>query len=334
MKTRLKVTVRAKRIVRACLAAAVMLAACIMLSSCAPVLSLNPKYSYTSFELEIGQSIPTDIGEFVDMSGLSDEDRDFVVANTEILYDGEPVDDKVFDDAGDHSLSINYMGRQYRRYDITITDEEPPVFTRAENVYTFEGIPLADEDSDNMFDAEDNSGKVRIKVKKSDVDYYKAGKYKVTATATDKSGNKATAKAYVVVQAPEYGAKGTYVFVSIPNQTLTYFVDSEPVLECPVVTGNTYNGHSTPRGTFHLNYKSRNITLKGTEDNGDEYESFVSYWMAFIGSSYGLHDATWRGRFGGNIYQGAGSHGCVNMPYASAAELYEMIEPGTPVLIY
>jgi lipoprotein-anchoring transpeptidase ErfK/SrfK len=56
--------------------------------------------------------------------------------------------------------------------------------------------------------------------------------------------------------------------------------------------------------------------------------------MAFIGSSYGMHDATWRTNFGGNIYQSGGSHGCVNMPYESAARLYEIIEPGTPVLIY
>ena len=56
--------------------------------------------------------------------------------------------------------------------------------------------------------------------------------------------------------------------------------------------------------------------------------------MAFIGSSYGLHDATWRSNFGGDIYQTSGSHGCVNMPYESAKELYGLIDAGTLVLIY
>ena len=56
--------------------------------------------------------------------------------------------------------------------------------------------------------------------------------------------------------------------------------------------------------------------------------------MAFIGSSYGLHDATWRTNFGGDIYKGAGSHGCINMPYASAAKLYDLIDAGTLVMIY
>ena len=119
----------------------------------------------------------------------------------------------------------------------------------------------------------------------------------------------------------------------VVHAILTYFVDGRPVLDCPVVTGRVY-GHSTPKGTYTLNYKSRNLTLKGREDNGDEYSSFVNYWMAFIGSSYGLHDATWRTNFGGDIYKSGGSHGCVNMPYKSAAQLYEIIEPGTPILIY
>lgn len=312
----------------------ICMSACIFLSGCAPTLSLNPKYSYTSFGLELGQSIPCEIEEYVDFTQLSEEDADFVRANTEILYDDEAPDNKSFNNAGEHTLTIMYMGRQYRKYDITITDKIAPEFTKSADLYTFAGIPLDESEIDTMFAAEDNSGKVRIKIKKSSIDYSKAGKYVVKATAIDPSGNKTRTKAYVNVQAPEYGAMGTYVFVSISKQHLTYFVDGEPVMDCPVVTGNTLAGHSTPRGTFRILYKARNLTLKGREDNGDEYESFVNYWMAFIGSSYGLHDATWRSTFGGDIYQGRGSHGCVNMPHASAAELYQMVDAGTLVLIY
>ena len=56
--------------------------------------------------------------------------------------------------------------------------------------------------------------------------------------------------------------------------------------------------------------------------------------MAFLGAEYGLHDAPWRGYFGGNIYQGSGSHGCVNMPPYYAAQLYDMIDIGTLVFVY
>ena len=36
----------------------------------------------------------------------------------------------------------------------------------------------------------------------------------------------------------------------------------------------------------------------------------------------GLHDATWRSTFGGAIYRGGGSHGCINLPYWAAQSIY------------
>lgn len=308
-------------------------AAAIMLSSCNPVLALNPRYSYTSFSLDLGDTIPYTIEEYVDLDSMSQEDAEFVKSNTEILYDGKPADEKFPAEPGDHSVTIMYCGHQYRSYQIEITDKEPPVIKVVKNIYTFVGIPPENVDPESMFSASDNSGKCEIKISKTEVDYTKAGKYPVTAVASDASGNSSKATAYVIVQKPEYGAVGTYVFVSIEKQHLTYFVDGKVVMDCPVVTGNAGN-HNTPKGTFHLIYKSRNLTLKGTNDDGSKYSSFVNYWMAFLGSSYGLHDASWRSTFGGKIYQGNGSHGCVNMPIPSAAELFSMLEPGTPILIY
>ena len=48
----------------------------------------------------------------------------------------------------------------------------------------------------------------------------------------------------------------------------------------------------------------------------------------------GLHDASWRSRFGGNIYIYNGSHGCVNMPRSEVSKLYNMVEIGTPVYVH
>jgi lipoprotein-anchoring transpeptidase ErfK/SrfK len=48
----------------------------------------------------------------------------------------------------------------------------------------------------------------------------------------------------------------------------------------------------------------------------------------------GLHDADWRGSFGGSIYRSNGSHGCVNLPPWAAAEIYNNISAGTAILIY
>ena len=58
------------------------------------------------------------------------------------------------------------------------------------------------------------------------------------------------------------------------------------------------------------------------------------YWMRVTWSGSGFHDATWQPAFGGTLNQTRGSHGCINMPYDKAAQLYEMVEMGTPVVIH
>ena len=55
--------------------------------------------------------------------------------------------------------------------------------------------------------------------------------------------------------------------------------------------------------------------------------------MPFNGN-IGLHDAIWRDSFGSDIYKKSGSHGCINMPYLKAKELYGEIAKGTPVICY
>ncbi|MDO5397118.1 MAG: L,D-transpeptidase family protein [bacterium] len=143
-----------------------------------------------------------------------------------------------------------------------------------------------------------------------------------------------------VVKEPEYKKKGlgtrgdgydipnTYVEVSIAAQKMWYYKDGALVLSSNVVTGNPLQGNGTHTGVFALKYKERNATLKG-----EGYETPVSYWMPFNGGE-GLHDANWRGAFGGSIYRGGGSHGCVNLPPSVAASLFSSISPGTPVIVY
>lgn len=120
----------------------------------------------------------------------------------------------------------------------------------------------------------------------------------------------------------------TYVEISLGGQYLWYYRDGKLVTSFPVVTGNVSKGHGTPGGIYPLNYKTRNTYLTGRN-----YRSHVNYWMPFNGN-IGLHDATWRGSFGGGIYRSSGSHGCVNCPYGGAATVYQTIEPGTPIILY
>jgi lipoprotein-anchoring transpeptidase ErfK/SrfK len=48
----------------------------------------------------------------------------------------------------------------------------------------------------------------------------------------------------------------------------------------------------------------------------------------------GLHDASWRKKFGGNIYQSDGSHGCINLPRPVAEFTYNNYPSGTIVICH
>lgn len=153
----------------------------------------------------------------------------------------------------------------------------------------------------------------------------KAFKYHDVTIRPNKKTGAITKKQYRRASYGPYNYK-KYILVDISDQTLKYYVKGKVKLKSNVVTGSP--GNRTPKGHFRLRSKSRNITLRG---NG--YSSYVKYWMAFIGSEYGIHDASWRSKFGGTIYKKNGSHGCPNMPRKNAAKLYKMAPIGTRVII-
>lgn len=129
----------------------------------------------------------------------------------------------------------------------------------------------------------------------------------------------------------------TYIDVDLGEQHVVYYKDGALAWESDCVTGSTSQGHGTPTGAYFVRAKQTNVTLTGQiqADTGEpEYTSKVKYWMPFRANAWGLHDASWRSSFGGSIYVYNGSHGCVNLPSSAAAELYELIEVGCPVLIH
>ncbi len=120
----------------------------------------------------------------------------------------------------------------------------------------------------------------------------------------------------------------SYVEVSITQQHLWVYKNGRQVVSTAVVTGNTAAGHGTTPGVYYIAYKARHATLKG-----EDYETPVSYWMPFNGGQ-GIHDSWWRGAYGGSIYRGGGSHGCVNTPPSQVPQVYANVEAGTPVIVY
>ncbi len=120
----------------------------------------------------------------------------------------------------------------------------------------------------------------------------------------------------------------TYVEVDLGNQHLWFYKNGSLIIDGDIVSGNMLNGNGTPGGIYSLKSKELNAVLIG-----ENYRTPVSFWMPF-NEGIGIHDATWRYAFGGNIYYGGGSHGCVNAPYTLAETIFNNIEEGTPIVCY
>lgn len=123
----------------------------------------------------------------------------------------------------------------------------------------------------------------------------------------------------------------TYVEVSIDDQHVWFYKDGNLLLDTDCVTGKVSSGADTPKGYWYMDFIQKNRTLwpKGATSG-----SFVNRWMRFTPDGCGLHDASWRNKFGGEIYKYNGSHGCVNCPKQFAYDLYEYAYLGLPVVVY
>ena len=221
------------------------------------------------------------------------------------------------------SYTLNLTNRKIQKVrKVIVKDSMPPILKidASPDVYTVKNVELLYPTctaTDN-YDG-DISDKITIS---SDVDYGKVGVYQVVYSVKDSSGNET--KETINLHVEE--TKKAYIEVVIKEQKLYYYEFNNLVLESDVVTG-IYD--KTPYGTFSVINKARNIILRGIN-----YSSFVEYWIDFKDHTFGFHDASWRNKFGGEIYLTNGSHGCVNMPKDKVAQLYNLVAIGTPVYIH
>ena len=124
-------------------------------------------------------------------------------------------------------------------------------------------------------------------------------------------------------------SSGKYIEINLSQQYLWVWDNHQVVYDSPVTSGAVGVGLGTVMGTFQIYAKETNRRLKGPG-----YDVPVKFWMPFH-LGYGLHDAIWRkGKFGGQDYIRGGSHGCVNLPDATAEWIYNWSSVGTPVYIH
>ena len=110
---------------------------------------------------------------------------------------------------------------------------------------------------------------------------------------------------------------------------MTFYKNGKVLVSTDIVSGSN-DVSATPRGLYFTGERERQITL-----SGDTWSVFVEYWVPISeDNTIGLHDASWRTEFGGDIYLENGSHGCINTPLEAMKTIYENVDDGTPVLVY
>lgn len=129
------------------------------------------------------------------------------------------------------------------------------------------------------------------------------------------------------------------IVVSISQRHIWACNATTVLYDSPVVTGmENLAADLTPTGTYHIYAKETNLYLKGSDSTGS-WNDYVYYWMPFLDNQYGVygfHDATWRPDSAfGNIspYSSDASHGCVELPLATAKWLYNWAQVGTTLTI-
>lgn len=122
------------------------------------------------------------------------------------------------------------------------------------------------------------------------------------------------------------------ITVNIAGQTLTAWENGQVVHETKVSTGMKLT--PTVKGSFKIRYKTPLHDMKGPSPYKNLYPSGrylvknVPHSMYFY-QGYAIHGAYWHNNFGR-----VASHGCVNVPLASAEWLYNFAEVGTQVEVF
>ena len=121
----------------------------------------------------------------------------------------------------------------------------------------------------------------------------------------------------------------TYIEISLDEQRMWYYIDGKTVVDTSIVSGLATQRRSTPCGCFQVLDQLRNHTMEGSYGS-----AYANYVIAIMNNGICIHDSSWRGEYGGDIWLYDGSHGCINTPYYAVQELYNNVWTGVPVIIY
>lgn len=114
-----------------------------------------------------------------------------------------------------------------------------------------------------------------------------------------------------------------WIEVSLDDQKLRAWEGNTLVMEFPISSGKWA---PTPKGTFNIWYKTRSQAMTGgSKDLGTYYYLPNVPHNMFFHQGFAIHGAYWHNNFGQPM-----SHGCVNSPLSSVAQLFEWTGPVLP----
>ena len=114
-----------------------------------------------------------------------------------------------------------------------------------------------------------------------------------------------------------------WIEVSIDEQKLRAWEGNKKMMEFPISSGRW---SPTPTGTFNIWHKTRSQAMSGgSKELGTYYYLPNIPNNMFFYKGYAIHGAYWHNNFGQPM-----SHGCVNSPLASVAQLFDWAGPVVP----
>ncbi len=104
----------------------------------------------------------------------------------------------------------------------------------------------------------------------------------------------------------------SYVEIDITKANVFMYLNGECILENTNCNRKYWRRILYSYRSVYLNNKVRDTVLRGSNRDGSKYASRYCIGCHFY-KGFGMHDANWRNKFGGEIYKNNGSHGCVNL---------------------
>lgn len=124
-------------------------------------------------------------------------------------------------------------------------------------------------------------------------------------------------------------AEDVWVDIDLSAQTISVFSGEDNLLLASYCVTGMAGVYDTPVGEWTILDKKLDATLIGAD-----YECSVGFWMPFTKNGCGIHDANWREDFSNDAYLYNGSHGCVNVGYDTASQIFDMVSCGTEVVVH